>query len=63
MVMPLSYGAFCRPGRTRLLQNHFQRTFATEQDYMLWLGETASLGGTRCIQANCVAALVLSELG
>jgi hypothetical protein len=30
---------------------------------MLWLGETALLKGDDCIQANCVAALALAELG
>jgi hypothetical protein len=30
---------------------------------MLWLRETASLGGNEYIQANCVAALALVELG
>ena len=28
---------------------------------MLWLGETASLSGTQCVQANCVAASALAE--
>lgn len=45
MVMPLCYGAYCRPGRTKWLQGHFQVSFHTEQDYILWLGEVASLGG------------------
>ncbi|KAK3935784.1 hypothetical protein QBC46DRAFT_367343 [Diplogelasinospora grovesii] len=63
MVMPLCYGAFCRPDRTRWFRKHFQQTFKTQQEYMLWLGETASLGGNKCIQANRVAALVLAELG
>jgi hypothetical protein len=30
---------------------------------MLWLRETASLGGNEYIQVNCVAAAVLGELG
>jgi hypothetical protein len=62
MVMPLCYGAFCRPGRNQWLQKHFQQSFPSQLDYMLWLGETASLGENQCIQANCVAALILSEL-
>ncbi|PQE16365.1 telomere-associated recQ-like helicase protein [Rutstroemia sp. NJR-2017a BVV2] len=63
MVMPLCYGVYCRPGGEAWLQKHFQRSFPGELEYMLWLGETASLGGNECIQANCVAALVLAELG
>ncbi|PVH72190.1 P-loop containing nucleoside triphosphate hydrolase protein [Cadophora sp. DSE1049] len=51
MVMPLSYGVYCRPGGE------------DELEYMLWLGETASLGGNECIQGNCVAALALAGFG
>jgi hypothetical protein len=61
MVMPLCYGVYCRPGGAGWLEKHFQRQFATKGEYMLWLGETASLRGTECIQANCVAALALAE--
>jgi hypothetical protein len=63
MVMPLCYGVYTRIGGKAWLQKHFQRTFSDELEYMLWLGKTASLGGNECIQANCVAALALSELG
>jgi hypothetical protein len=63
MVMPLCYGVYRRPGGSDWLQKHFRRTFQTELEYMLWLGETASLKGNDCIQANCVAALALAELG
>jgi hypothetical protein len=45
------------------LQKHFQRSFKTELEYMLWLGETASLKGNKCIQANCISALALAEIG
>lgn len=61
MVMPLSYGVYCRPGGQTWLYKHFQRRFRNELEYMVWLGETASLQGTECIQANCVAALALVE--
>jgi Lhr-like helicase len=63
MVMPLCYGVYCRPGQDEWFRKHFQRTFETQEEYMLWLGETASLEGNECIQANCVAALALAELG
>jgi len=63
MVMPLCYGVYKRAGGSDWLQKHFRRTFQTELEYMLWLGETASLGGNECIQANCVAAAALGELG
>ncbi|KAH9204429.1 hypothetical protein DL95DRAFT_496401 [Leptodontidium sp. 2 PMI_412] len=63
MVMPLCYGVYCRPGGEEWLRKHFQRSFQSELEYMLWLGETASLGGNECIQANCVAALALAEFG
>lgn len=62
MVMPLCYGAYCRAGRTEWFERHFQRQFRNTHEYMLWLGETASLAGNKCIQANCVAALLLTEL-
>jgi hypothetical protein len=61
MVMPLCYGVYCRPGGQAWLHKHFQCWFKSELEYMLWLGETASLRGTECIQANCVAALALAE--
>jgi hypothetical protein len=63
LVMPLCYGVYQRPGGRDWLQKHFQRRFQTELAYMLWLGETASLQGNKCIQANCVAASALGELG
>jgi Lhr-like helicase len=63
MVMPLCYGVYKRAGGSDWLQKHFRRTFQTELEYMLWLGETASLEGNECIQANCIAALALAELG
>ncbi|KAH7385148.1 P-loop containing nucleoside triphosphate hydrolase protein [Cadophora sp. MPI-SDFR-AT-0126] len=63
MVMPLCYGVYCRPGGEEWLRKHFQRSFQSELEYMLWLGETASLGGNECIEANCVAALALAEFG
>jgi len=63
LVLPLCYGVYKRPGAGPWLQQHFRRSFTTELEYMQWLGETASLRGTRCIQANCVAAAILGELG
>jgi hypothetical protein len=63
MVMPLCYGVYRRVGGHDWLREHFQRSFKTELEYMLWLGETASLEGNECIQANCVAAIALGELG
>ncbi|KAH6975566.1 telomere-associated recQ-like helicase [Ilyonectria destructans] len=62
MVMPLCFGAFSRPGRTKWFLKHFNQTFKTCHEYMLWLGTTSSLGGSRCAQANRVAALLLAEL-
>jgi superfamily II DNA or RNA helicase len=62
MVMPLCFGAFSRPGRTKWFLKHFNQTFKTCHEYMIWLGTTSSLGGSRCAQANCVAALLLAEL-
>jgi hypothetical protein len=63
IVMPLCYGVWRRAGGSDWLQKHFRRTFQTELEYMVWLGETASLQGNECIQANCVTALALAELG
>ena len=63
MIIPLCCGAFLRPGRTAWLKKHFRVEFRDAQDYMVWLGKTASLAGNKCIQANRVAALILSELG
>ncbi|PNP50722.1 hypothetical protein FNYG_15934 [Fusarium nygamai] len=61
MVMPLCFGAFSRPGRTQWFLKHFNQSFKTCHEYMLWLGKGASLGGSRCVNANCVAALLLRE--
>ncbi|RKK44596.1 hypothetical protein BFJ69_g18316, partial [Fusarium oxysporum] len=61
MVMPLCFGAFSRPGRTKWFLKHFNESFKTCQEYILWLGKGASLGGSRCVNANCVAALLLGE--
>jgi len=63
MAMPLCYGVYHRVGGQEWLRKHFQRSFKTELEYMLWLGETASYEGNECIQANCVTALALAELG
>jgi hypothetical protein len=63
MVIPLCYGKYAQAGSASWFQKHFCRTFQTSEEYMLWLGGKATFGGTRCVQANCVAALVLSELG
>jgi hypothetical protein len=63
MVIPFYYGVYKQVGGSNWLQKHFRRTFKTELEYMLWLGETASLQGNKYIQANCVAALALAELG
>jgi superfamily II DNA helicase RecQ len=62
LVMPLCYGVYQRPGGQQWLQKHFGRSFATQLEYMLWLGETATLAGKECIQANCVAGQILIEL-
>ena len=62
LVMPLCYGVYCRPGGQVWLQKHFGRSFATQLDYMLWLGRPASLQGNECIQANCIVAQALAEL-
>lgn len=63
MVMPLCYGVFQRAGAERWLQKHFGVRFSKQIDYMRWLGETSTLGGRPCIQANRVAAVALAELG
>jgi hypothetical protein len=63
MVIPLCYGVYRRPGSQEWFQKHFNRRFKALVDYMLWLGETASLGGNKCIQANCVAAVAFAEFG
>ena len=61
MIMPLCYGVYHRPGGQEWLRKHFHQAFNTELAYMLWLGETTTLCGTQCIQANCVAAYALAE--
>ncbi|KAJ0125645.1 hypothetical protein HZ326_31250 [Fusarium oxysporum f. sp. albedinis] len=61
MVIPLCFGAFSRAGRTQWFLKHFNQSFKTCHEYMLWLGRSASLGGSRCVNANCVAALLLGE--
>lgn len=63
MVIPICYGKYRHAGGAKWIQKHFRQTFTTELEYMLWLGGPASLSGNECIQANCVAALALAELG
>ncbi len=63
MVMPACYGVYQRVGGRDWLQRQFGQRFKTEVEYMLWVGETASLEGNECIQGNCVAARALAELG
>jgi superfamily II DNA or RNA helicase len=61
MVIPLCFGAFCRLGHTQWFLEHFYQSFKTCHDYMLWLGKGAYLGSSRCVNATCVAALLLGE--
>ncbi|KAM6506320.1 hypothetical protein FSOLCH5_013308 [Fusarium solani] len=63
MIMPVCFGAFTRPDSGRWFEKHFGRSFKTVEEYMIWLGKAASLDGTRCVQANRVAAIILGELG
>lgn len=63
MVMPLCYGAFFAPGPRATINKHSRGRFRDEADYMLWLGESTTFGGSPCIQAARLAALLLSELG
>ena len=62
MVMPLCYGIYHRVGGKEWLQKHFGRSLEGGlEEYMLWLGEKASLKGNKCIQANCVAAVMMQQ--
>ncbi|KAF9767808.1 hypothetical protein IL306_014962 [Fusarium sp. DS 682] len=61
MVIPLCFGAFSRPGRTQWFLKHFNQSFKTCHEYMLWLGKSALLGGSWCVNANCVASLLMAE--
>jgi hypothetical protein len=61
MIVPLCYGAFYRSGPRALIKKHSPRSFRNIEDYMRWLGESAILGGTPCVQAICVAAILLAE--
>ena len=64
LVMPACFRLFYRVGRNQWLQKHFGEsvTFWHVEEYMAWLGTTASLGGSPCIQANRVTAALLAEL-
>ena len=63
IVMPLCHAVYHRVGGKDWIRRHFGRLFEGGiEEYMLWLGEKASLKGTKCIQANCVAAAVMQEL-
>ena len=63
IVMPLCYGVYHRPGGKSWLQKQLgQRVPGRLEDYMLWLGQTSSLEGNKCIRANCIAAAVLEDL-
>lgn len=61
MIVPLCYGAFYRSGPRALIKKHFPRSFRNIEDYMRWLSESAILGGTLCVQAICVAVILLAE--
>jgi hypothetical protein len=61
MVMPVYYGVFRWVGGEEWFEKHFRRRSKGEEEYMRWLGETGSLGGNECIQANCVAAVAMKE--
>lgn len=63
IVMGLCYGVYKRIGGEVWLGKRFGVQFSTQVEYMVWLGSRGSLGGNACIQANCVAARVLAELG
>jgi hypothetical protein len=63
MVMPLCYGASFQAWSRALIEKRFSRTFRDIDDYMLWLGTSGTLGGGSCVQAVCVAAALLAELG
>ena len=63
MVMGLCYRAYKRTGGEGWLRKHFGVQFSTQVEYMVWLGGRGSLGGNECIQANCVAAVALGEMG
>jgi len=63
MVLPLCYGIYIRPGGPAWIQKHFRESFSTVEEYLTWIGKTASLQGNECIQGNCVAAQALSEFG
>lgn len=60
--MGVCYGVYERAGGDVWLERQFGRRFENEEEYMMWLGGSASLGGTKCIQANVVAGLALAEL-
>lgn len=61
IVIPVCYGVFRWVGGEGWLEKHFKRKFNGEEEYMRWLGETGSLRGNECIQANCVAAVAMEE--
>jgi superfamily II DNA or RNA helicase len=63
MVMPLCYGMYVRPGGAAWIERHFGKSFLTVGEYLIWVGKTASLNGTECIQGNCIAAQAFSEFG
>ncbi len=61
MVIPLCYGAFFGFASRALIKKHFSQAFRNVDDYMRWLGTSATLGDTQCVQAICVAAVLLTS--
>ncbi|EFZ03297.2 tlh3 [Metarhizium robertsii ARSEF 23] len=62
MIMPLCYGAFFQAGLRALIKKHFpHQTFRDVDEYMRWLGKSATLGDIECVQAVSVAAKLLDE--
>lgn len=62
MIMPLCYGAFFQAGLRALIKKHFpHQTFRDINEYMRWLGKSATLGDIECVQAVSIAAKLLDE--
>lgn len=49
MVIPLCYGAFFGFASRALIKKHFSQAFRNVDDYMRWLGTSATLGDTQCV--------------
>ena len=62
MVIPACFAGYNREGGPEWVHEQFGKSFKSSEEYMIWLGEEARLGGVKVIQATRVIARLLEEM-